>query len=731
MLSAAEQLLIEMINRMRLDPLGEADRFGINLNEGLEPGTLDGSARQVLAPNELLNNAAEGHAVWMLEEDRFSHTGDSGSSPAERMMAAGYEFSGRHANGENITYQGSTGSIDLNSLMEENHHKDFFLSAGHRANMLHDFYREIGVSQTEGVFTSGGRDFNASMVVENFALSGASVFLTGVSYNDSDNDDFYSIGEGRGGVQVQASGQSTQTKSAGGYAIALTAASDVAVTLGGIGLRVDLSGGNGKLDLVGAGDVTTSVDTTLTTAAGSLTALGVGDIDLTGHAGADVLVGNKGDNILDGGAGHDRVVFDLDFADVTLRQTQDAITVVTAGLGTDTLRNIETVVFNDQTLNFAFAPERTTALSDIARTGDLFDGDWRDDVVYADGFAAGLAEDVSAQIYRLYQAALGRTPDRAGHADWTEQVFEGDLTLSDVAGRFVLSTEFNNTYGAVDTGGFVDLMFQNVLGRPPAESGRAAWVSAIEGGMTRADAVLGFSQSQEFINNTAALATRFTVDHTPQDWSDDVFRLYRATLDRAPQEAGFTHWVETLSRGVDFTNVVSGFVDSNEFQLVYGPLDNESFVEVLYRNVLDRGADAVGLAHWLDILESGSSRGEIVESFIQSREFVRNSSDDVTSWIRAQGTDDVIAAGGGENVLSGGLMSDMFVFEANVYSTHEVLDLEAWDTLNFEGFGYENAGDLRAHLSEVGGNATFADQNVAITFKGASLSDITDDMFLL
>ena len=65
MLSAAEQLLIEMINRMRLDPEGEAERFGIDLNEGLAAGTLDGSARQVLAPNELLHDAADAHGAWM------------------------------------------------------------------------------------------------------------------------------------------------------------------------------------------------------------------------------------------------------------------------------------------------------------------------------------------------------------------------------------------------------------------------------------------------------------------------------------------------------------------------------------------------------------------------------------------------------------------------------------------------------------------------------------------
>ena len=206
-LSAAEQLLIEMINRARLDPLGEAERFGIDLNEGLAPGTLDGEARQVLAPNQALHNAAEAHSDWMLATDTFSHTGVGGSRPGDRMADAGYVFEGRYASGENITYRGSTGAIDLDALMEEDHHRDLFLSSSHRVNMLHDFYREIGVSQQQGVFTNG-RDFNAGMVTENFALSGSSVFVTGVIYADGDGDAVDVVVVGRDLAATQRAGQS-------------------------------------------------------------------------------------------------------------------------------------------------------------------------------------------------------------------------------------------------------------------------------------------------------------------------------------------------------------------------------------------------------------------------------------------------------------------------------------------------------------------------------------------
>jgi Ca2+-binding RTX toxin-like protein len=307
-ISAVEQLLIELINRARLDPLGEAARLGMDLNAGLAAGTLNGAARQPLAPNALLAAAAQGHAQWMLTTDVFSHTGQGGSSPGVRMQAAGYAFEGSWTNGENIAWAGTTGGVDLEAMMRL-HHDGLFESAGHRLNMLNGSYRELGVAQLDGSFTSGGRAWNASMLVENFALSGRAVFLTGVVYQDSDGDGFYSVGEGRSGTSLSAQGATTVSLAAGGYALELSAAAAVPVTLvqGGQTTRllVDLSGGNAKVDLVSGGMVMSSADLTLVSGATRATALGVGDIDLTGNAAANVLNGNDGANILRGEAGDD------------------------------------------------------------------------------------------------------------------------------------------------------------------------------------------------------------------------------------------------------------------------------------------------------------------------------------------------------------------------------------------------------------------------------------------
>ena len=57
-LTAREQLMLELINRARMDPAGEAKRYGISLNEGPPSTTISSAAKQVLAGNDQLAKAA-------------------------------------------------------------------------------------------------------------------------------------------------------------------------------------------------------------------------------------------------------------------------------------------------------------------------------------------------------------------------------------------------------------------------------------------------------------------------------------------------------------------------------------------------------------------------------------------------------------------------------------------------------------------------------------------------
>lgn len=53
-LTAHEQYMIELINRARADPLAEAQKYGIGLNDFLAPGTITSAPKQPLAVSPYL-----------------------------------------------------------------------------------------------------------------------------------------------------------------------------------------------------------------------------------------------------------------------------------------------------------------------------------------------------------------------------------------------------------------------------------------------------------------------------------------------------------------------------------------------------------------------------------------------------------------------------------------------------------------------------------------------------
>ena len=251
-----EQYLLELINRARLNPLDEANLFGIELNDGLAANTISEAAKQPLAFNLLLIDAARSHGQWMLDNDIFDHIGVNGSNARDRMISAGYQFTGSWAWAENLGTRGTTGTLDvINEIIRIN--EGLFKSSSHRPNILNNSFREIGLATLTGDYYG----FNSIMVTENFAKSGSDVFLTGVAFNDLVSEDaFYTVGEGLAGIEVTAIRQSdnlsftTTTMPSGGYQIALDAGtyevsfSDNNQTLGNT-RQVTIAGENVKLDL--------------------------------------------------------------------------------------------------------------------------------------------------------------------------------------------------------------------------------------------------------------------------------------------------------------------------------------------------------------------------------------------------------------------------------------------------------------------------------------------------
>lgn len=283
-----EQYMLELINRSRANPEAEALRLaglgtppGYNgdLNEGLPSGTISSAAKQPLAFNLNLIDAAKNQSDWMLANDMANFSdrhnripnGQSTpvNTPAQRMAAAGYATLGTFGAGENLARTWGTNQFDL-SATTLNQHNALFIDEGvtgrgHRTNMMAEAWREIGISVVAGEnITQGGQSFAHSVVsTQNFAyIPNTDPFLTGVAFRDTDDDDFYTPGEGLDDVTINITGitnpgfsQSVQTMYAGGYQTQLADGSySVEFVRGGAVVQaaqtVTIDGQNIKLDLL-------------------------------------------------------------------------------------------------------------------------------------------------------------------------------------------------------------------------------------------------------------------------------------------------------------------------------------------------------------------------------------------------------------------------------------------------------------------------------------------------
>lgn len=339
-----EVLMWQLINRARLDPAGEAARYGIDLNEGLEPGTLSAATRQPLAFNNTLFTVADGHSQRMIDLGYFAHNDPNGSTPFTRMTAAGYNLT---TAGENISWQGTTGAIDLTAFIV-NQERSLFVDTGiagrgHRLNLLNESFQELGIGQVSGVF----QGFNASMVTQDFGTQSGSPgqFLTGVVYSDADSNNFYSAGEGLGAVSVSysqpgASG-ATASEVAGNYSSRIAAGVET-VTFSGASLPHSVSVSatlsadiNAEVDLqlsAGLSVIRTSVSVSEVSGVDRIQGLGLNGLVLAGGAGNESIIGTAGNDTLSGGSGADT----LNGGDGDDTFVGEGIDVIDGGAGSDT-----------------------------------------------------------------------------------------------------------------------------------------------------------------------------------------------------------------------------------------------------------------------------------------------------------------------------------------------------------------------------------------------------------
>ncbi|MFT8246903.1 SdrD B-like domain-containing protein, partial [Roseomonas sp. BN140053] len=303
--------------------------------------------------------------------------------------------------------------------------------------------------------------------------------------------------------------------------------------------------------------------------------------------------------------------------------------VVDAGSGFDVLSTAD----GFRGVGRALLPDGSLRLDLAGRTDVLRNAE---EVRFVDGTLHLSPDSVAAQVVRLYDVALGRGAEQAGLNYWIDQLNAG-VPLLNLADGFLGSPEFAARYGNLSNQDYVGLLYQNVLGRPADPAGAAFYEASLAAGTSRATVLVGFSESPE--NKAASAADNALGIWDVSENAATVARLYDTLLGRQPDLAGLGFYRGQLDSGQNTAlGIVQSFTGSPEFQARYGSnLPSAQFVELLYRNTLDRDGTPAEINYYVSQLDAGVlSREQAVFNFSESPEHVALTAPSVISENPAQ-----------------------------------------------------------------------------------------------
>ena len=158
-------------------------------------------------------------------------------------------------------------------------------------------------------------------------------------------------------------------------------------------------------------------------------------------------------------------------------------------------------------------------------------------------------------LVRLYTAYFRRVPDYGGLMYWFNAMYPssgGGTSLAQVSQAFAQSQEFIGTYGALDNAGFVNLVYQNVLGRTAEPAGFTYWLGELNRGMSRGQMMIGFSESAENQANTAN--------------SQGITLAHVGMLKRSPNTSEHDRWLADMNAGrANLLSLINSLLQSSEY----------------------------------------------------------------------------------------------------------------------------------------------------------------------
>jgi Ca2+-binding RTX toxin-like protein len=432
---------------------------------------------------------------------------------------------------------------------------------------------------------------------------------------------------------------------------------------------------------------------------------------ITGNNSANTLNGGAGNDTIDGGGGTDSAVFSGPRSAYTLTALSGNGVSVTGPDGTDTLTNVEQLVFSDQPVTWP----PTASVADLTATNLTFNGATVSYLINNIGTAT-----VAASTTGIYLSTdntitasdtlltTNSTPSLAAGASDNESIslsFPGNLVpgtyylgaLSDYNGQIAESSEANNASSAVPI----------ILGNDSNNT-----LTGTSGG----DTIIGLAGNDTLIGGTGA-------DTMIGGTGDDTY-----VVDNVGDVV-----IENANEGTDTVNVaVSGYVlPANVENGTIGTNDTITLTGNTLNNVFTGGGSNDTL-----IGTSGNDTlygldGEDTLNGGADNDFLYGGS--ANDYLDGRAGNDRLDGGAGNDTLRGGAGNDVFVFNPGFGQdiiTDFVAGAATEDVIRFDNTIFANFTAVMQAAQQSGADVVITgDTSNSLTLKNVQLSALHADDF--
>ena len=221
-------------------------------------------------------------------------------------------------------------------------------------------------------------------------------------------------------------------------------------------------------------------------------------------------------------------------------------------------------------------------------------------------------------VWVLYEYLFQREYDEEGFNYWVNEIKNGK-TAAYVAKYFFLNSKEIKESNLSDED-FIRKIYKALLNRDVEKEGLEYWLKELgEKGVPRTELFNYVIFSEEFQNlcNNKYHITPFNEDDKLEAF---VERFYSFVLQREVDPEGESYWVEQLKNKLKTaSDIAMDFFNSEEF--LNKNVDDETFVNIAYRTLLNRESEKEGRSFWERKLKEDMDRNSLIKEFINSPEF--------------------------------------------------------------------------------------------------------------